>query len=430
MEAAPRTLKEARLPSYREEWGRAMQRELQMCRDFKSYDLVRRPKDHTVMSTTWTFTRKPEERFKVRWEAQGYAQSAGIDYDETFSPVCRFGSVRLILDFANEHDRLVHHLDTTNAFLHAPLINYDVYVNQPPGFIQTDPESCEECVCKLKRSLYGLKQSSLNWFRIFNNKLREFGFKPLRSDQWVLLFQREEKIAIVTVYVDDVLITGSDNDILTEVNSFITNAFAVKDLGEVSMIIGVTVTRESKGGTLHYTLLPDEVPLPNSGDSQLLADDTKRRYQEITGALVYLQSCTRPDLSFSVLQLARHINRPSKRHMSAAKRTLRFVQGTRYTSFPYHRGHFKLHGNAALSWPSHKQSLVTRSSTECELVSLVEATDKARYLWTFLQEIGHDAAPVPIMEDNKGTFDLAQHASFSKRTKHITVRVRYMHEQV
>ncbi|CAM9618624.1 unnamed protein product [Discosporangium mesarthrocarpum] len=113
-------------------------------------------------------------------------------YDETFSPVSRFGSVRLILAFANEHDWPVHHLNATSAFLQAPLIDYDVYVNQPPGFIQADPESGEEYACKLKHSLYGLKQSSLNRFRTFTNKLREFGFKPLNSDQCVL-FQREEK---------------------------------------------------------------------------------------------------------------------------------------------------------------------------------------------------------------------------------------------
>ncbi|CAN0163897.1 unnamed protein product, partial [Discosporangium mesarthrocarpum] len=174
----------------------------------KTYDLVRRPKDQTVVSTKWVFTRKPDGRFKV---AHGYTQSAGIDYDETFSPVCRFGSVRLTLAFANEHNWPVHHLDATNTFLQAPFIDYDVYVNQPPGFIQTDPESGEEYVCKLKRSLYGPKLSSFNWFRIFTNKRREFGFKPLSSDQCVLLFQREEKMAIVVVCVDDNLIIGSDN---------------------------------------------------------------------------------------------------------------------------------------------------------------------------------------------------------------------------
>ncbi|CAN0276245.1 unnamed protein product [Discosporangium mesarthrocarpum] len=123
--------------------------------------------------------------------------------------------------------------------------------------------------------------------------------------------------------------TGSDNDILTEVKSFITNAFMMKDLGEVPTILGVTVTRDSKRGTLSLnqslycqTILDRFgmtrlqlyiLSLTNSDDSQLLADDAKRRCQEITGALVYLQLCTRPDLSFSVLRLARHMNRPSKK---------------------------------------------------------------------------------------------------------------------
>ncbi|CAM9699233.1 unnamed protein product, partial [Discosporangium mesarthrocarpum] len=87
-------------------------------------------------------------------------------------------------------------------------------------------------------------------------------------------------------------------------------------------------------------------------------------------------------------------------------------------------------GHAALTWSSHRQSMVTKSSTECEVVSLIEATDEAKYLATFLTELGHDPRPVPIMVDNKGTEDLAQHGAFSKRIKHITVRVRYMHDQV
>ncbi|CAM9735481.1 unnamed protein product [Discosporangium mesarthrocarpum] len=87
-------------------------------------------------------------------------------------------------------------------------------------------------------------------------------------------------------------------------------------------------------------------------------------------------------------------------------------------------------GNAAVTWSSHRQSMVTKSSTECELVSLIEATDKAKSLATFPTELGHDPRPVPIMEDNKGTADLAQHGAFFKRTKHIAVRVRYMHDPV
>ncbi|CAN0130675.1 unnamed protein product, partial [Discosporangium mesarthrocarpum] len=87
-------------------------------------------------------------------------------------------------------------------------------------------------------------------------------------------------------------------------------------------------------------------------------------------------------------------------------------------------------GNAALTWSSHRQSMATKSPTECELGSLIEATDEAKYLATFLTELGHDPRPVPIMEDNKGTADLAQHVAFYKRTKHITVRVRYMHDEV
>ncbi|CAM9465609.1 unnamed protein product, partial [Discosporangium mesarthrocarpum] len=93
-------------------------------------------------------------------------------------------------------------------------------------------------------------------------------------------------------------------------------------------------------------------------------------------------------------------------------------------------GYIFLLGHATLTWSSHRQAMVTKSSTECELVSLIEATDEAKYLATFLTELGHDPQPVPITKNNKGTADLAQHGAISKHTKHITVRVRYMHDQV
>ncbi|CAM9873731.1 unnamed protein product, partial [Discosporangium mesarthrocarpum] len=203
----------------------------------------------------------------------------------------------------------------------------------------------------------------------------------------------------------------------------------------------------------NVTHLPGEI-IPPGDQKPPLDSDHNLRYQASTGAFISLQTSTRPDLSFSVLQLLRHMNTPTKGHFSAVKRTLRYLKGTTGLFITYQRGHFKLRGyldaayssdektsksmggyisflgNAALTWSSHRQSMVAKSSKECELVSLIEATDEAKYLATFLTELGHDPRPVPIMEYNKGTADLAQHGAFSRRTKHITVCVRYMHDQV
>ncbi|CAM9655758.1 unnamed protein product, partial [Discosporangium mesarthrocarpum] len=148
------------------------------------------------------------------------------------------------------------------------------------------------------------------------------------------------------------------------------------------------------------------------------------------------------------------MNAPTKGHFGTVKRKLRYFKETTSISISYHCGHFCLRGyvdaayaskekmskstggyifflgNTASTWSSHSQSMVTKSSTECELVSLIEATDEAKCLATFLTDLGRDLRPVPIMEDRKGTADLAQHDAFSKRTKLITVCVRYIREQV
>ncbi|CAM9687582.1 unnamed protein product, partial [Discosporangium mesarthrocarpum] len=249
--------------------------------------------------------------------------------------------------------------------------------------------------------------------------------------------------------------------------------YVIKDLGEVTKILGIRIVRD--GEKIHLSLDQKDYAesilerfgmaecnlthlmgkiIPPDDQKPPLDSDHRRRYQAITGAFIYLQTSTRSDLSSSVLQLSRQMKAPTKGYFGAVKRTLQYLKGTTDLAITYQRGHFILRGYvdaayasdektsksiggyilflgyAALTWSSHRQSMVTKCSTECELVSLIKATDKAKYLATFLPELGHDSWPVPITEDSKGTAVLAQHGAFSKRTKHITVRVHYMHDQV
>ncbi|CAN0049551.1 unnamed protein product [Discosporangium mesarthrocarpum] len=138
-----------------EGWHRAMIRELQKTKEFDTFDLVRPPTDRNTLGSRWVFGRKHDGTLKARWVTQGFSQSSGLDYGETFSPVCRMGSVRLILALSNEKDLPVYHMDATNAFLQSPIGPSEDYVKQPSGFIQNDSKTGEEYVCKLKRSLYG-----------------------------------------------------------------------------------------------------------------------------------------------------------------------------------------------------------------------------------------------------------------------------------
>ncbi|CAM9456827.1 unnamed protein product [Discosporangium mesarthrocarpum] len=219
-----------------EGWHRAMIRVLQKTKEFDTFDLVRPPTDRNIVGSRLVFARKQDGTQKARWVAQGFSQSNGLDYGETFSPVCRIGSVRLILALANKKDWPVYHMYDTNAFLKSPVGPYEVYVKQSPGSIQIDPKAGEEYVCKLKRSLYGLLNSSLNWFNTLNDALRKIVFIPLASHQCVLVLRQCSDQIIVTIRVDDNLLTGNNPELITEVKSSLHERFLVKDLGEVSKI--------------------------------------------------------------------------------------------------------------------------------------------------------------------------------------------------
>jgi hypothetical protein len=225
-----------------------MKEELLALQKNKTWELVDLPTGKKAVGCKWVFTIKqtPEgkvDRYKARLVAKGYSQTYGIDYDETFAPVAKMGTVRTLISCAANFGWPLHQLDVKNAFLHGDL-QEEVYMEIPPGFAN---EQTLGKVCKLKKSLYGLKQSPRAWFDRFRRALCDMGYSQCNGDHTVFYKHQGSHITILAVYVDDIVITGDDVEEIKRLKERLGRAFEVKDLGPLRYFLGIEMARSAKG---------------------------------------------------------------------------------------------------------------------------------------------------------------------------------------
>jgi hypothetical protein len=212
-------------------WGRAMEEYAALLANH-TWDLVPRPPDANVVTGKWLFRHKLTSdgslnRYKARWVLRGFTQRPGEDYDETFSPVVRFATVRTVLSLALSRDWAIHQLDVKNVFLHGTLTE-TVYCNQPTSFVD---EARPDLVCRLNRSLYGLKQAPRAWYSHFASYLTSIGFVEAKSDMSLFIYRRGNDTVFLLLYVDDIVLTASTADLLQRTIVALQREFAMKDLG-------------------------------------------------------------------------------------------------------------------------------------------------------------------------------------------------------
>ncbi len=461
------------------EWRTAMDKELASLRQHDVADLIPEsevPEHSKVIGSRWVFRVKSDGRFKARLVAQGYHQRVGIDCNEIYAPVCRMVSQRILLATAAERNWTVMQMDVVTAFLQSR-VQEDVYVKQAPGYEARDPVSGELQVMKLKKSLYGLRQSPLNWFNTINDKLQSIGFKPTGSDPCMYIHGSCEDYVMMTLYVDDILLTGESPATLTRLKTELTQQFDIADMGEADQVVGMDINRDSETGTIRIsqegyvrTLLKkfdmeeckavDTPGVPAQellkcpkGATRLNFEET-RKYQAIVGSLIYLSSCTRWDICYAVNQLTRAMSEPYDVHMTAAKRVIRYLRGKTNVELVYRKsgniltgfcdssyitpdpdnlrsssGYIFYLGNNIISFASRMQRLVALSSTESEIIALTEATKEAKYLVDLLGELGIIKTRQCFMQvDNMGAILLTEECKYSPRTKHIGVRLHALRQ--
>ena len=350
------------------------------------------------------------ERYKARLVARGFSQQYGLDYEETFSPVAKITTIRVLLALAACKSWSLWQMDVKNAFLHGEL-DKDIYMEQPRGF---ESKIHPDYVCKLKKALYGLKQAPRAWYGKIGEFLVQSGFKVAPSDSSLFVKAKEGRLAIVLVYVDDLIITGDYSEEIQRTRENLSVRFQMKELGELKHFLGLEVERTKEGLFLgqqkyakdllqRYGMLdckPISTPMdPNvrlqEDEGNDLEDMTM--YRQLVGSLIYL-TLTRPDISYPVGVVSRYMSKPKKPHLDAVKHILRYVKGTINFGIMYKKtidcqvmgycdadyagdsctrrsttGYFFSLGSGAISWFSKRQPTVALSSTEAEYRSTAMA---------------------------------------------------------
>ena len=208
----------------------------------ETWTLVPRPIDANVVSCKWVYSLKysPDgsiARYKARLVARGFSQAYDLDYHETFSPVARLSSIRVLFSIALDQSWPLYHLDVSNAFLYGDL-DEKVFMEQPPGYI-AQGESSE--VCLLKKAIYGLKQSPRAWFHKFSQLLFSYGFVSTVSDPTVMRKRTPHGCVILAVYVDDIIITGSDAAKVIATKAYLAQHFVTRDLSPPRYFLGLEI---------------------------------------------------------------------------------------------------------------------------------------------------------------------------------------------
>ncbi len=476
----PNSVEEALHGKHSVQWKEAMQSEYSSLLKNETWELVPPPERTNVVGSRWVLKVKRGEdgsvdRFKARLVAQGFSQTKGVDYDEVFSPVVRQTSVRTLLALANAQDYEVHQMDVKTAFLNG-VLDCDIYMYQPEGFVDPDRP---EYVCKLQRSIYGLKQSARCWNATLDEYLTSVGYRKSDADSCIYLKSVREgnghiSFVILGVYVDDLVPVSNNSTLLKAEKVALCERFDMVDQGEISYLLGMSIKRDRQSRTLTISQpsylekvlkrfgmensKPVATPIePGKRFQQMESEEDAfdvEMYRQAIGCLTYASTSTRPDLAAAVGMLAQYMSKPSKEHWAGVKRILRYIRGTLNYGLKFQAHHeakligfsdadwagdvdtrrstfgyvFQLGG---VSWSSRRQTTVAKSSTEAEYVALSSCTQEAVWLRRLLKNLGKDMTlPTVIYEDNQGAIELAKNSKFHSRTKHIDISHHFVRERV
>eukprot|EP00253_Pinus_taeda_P032482 PITA_32482 len=408
-------------------WIKAMDEEINAIERNKTWDLVELPKGKEVIGNKWVYKTKCNaegniERHKATLVVKRYKQQYGRDYKETFTPVARMETVRAVLSIAAQNKWKVYQMDVKSAFLNG-VLKEEVYIEQPLGYEKKDEE---HKVCKLKKALYGFKQTPrAMMFILLKN------FKTVMKEEFEMI-----DMGLLRYFLG----------IEVDKNK---NGFFISQARYVNEVLGIFNMQECKAA-----ITPTVMGLKLSKEDNN-KDFDPSLYKSIVGSLMYL-TATRPDIMFPVSLISRFMERPKEVHWQATKSILRYVKGTKrfgilytvsehsdlvgYTDSDWDgsvddrkstSGYVFHMGSGAISWASKKQSIVALSTTEAEYVAATAAACQAIWMRRMLRSLSQEQAKETVIFcDNSSAIALLKNSVFHKRTKHIDTRFHYIRELV
>ncbi|KAM1777797.1 hypothetical protein ACFX11_044412 [Malus domestica] len=454
------------------EWRNAMEEEMAALVKQKTWTLVPLPPNKNLVGCKWIYKIKTHHdgtiaRYKARLVAKGFFQEAGLDYYETFSPVAKPTTVRLMLSLAATKGWRLKQLDVKNAFLHG-FLDEEVYMCQPQGFFDSDHP---KFVCKLDRSLYGLKQAPRAWNERFTRFLLTLGFKSSYADPSLYVKHDGQSVVVLLLYVDDIILSGDNETQVQAVITQLTSEFDMKDLGLLHYFLGLQIEYQPHGLLVHQSMyVSDLLKKTNMLDSKPCTTPCHPNqkllnhgsppfpdpglYRSIVGALQYL-TFTRPDVAYSVNQVCQFMHSPLQSHFVAVKRILRYLRGSMSLGLCFKPGMLDIKaytdvdwagdpndrrsttgfvvflGCNLISWSSKKQHTVSRSSTEAEYRAMATTTAEVVWLQQLLKDLHIPCHDIPFLHcDNISAMALATNPVLHSKAKHIEIDCHFVRERV
>ena len=472
----PQTLTDALNSAEKDKWKNAWEEELSSLAKNNTWVFEPLPADRTAIGCCWLFRRKDDGRYKARLVAKGYSQKLGIDYGETFAPVAKFTTIRVLLALSCQSNWEIRGMDIKTAFLNSEL-EESVYMEVPEGVAipakEILPEYQQPIACRLLKSIYGLKQSPRAWYGRIDKFFRSNNF--IRSESDHSLFINYEQQVILLLYVDDLVLTAPTTEKIDWIRFKLHKEFEMTDLGELSTFLGLEIYRDRQHRRLHLsqtkyickilenhgmtrcnpTTTPADphIRLQKSQQNFEANQSEKKRYQSAVGSLMYAMLGTRPDIAYAVSKVSQYSTNPNSTHWTVVKRIFRYLAGTSnrglyygsqglgsgFTDADWGSGDdrrsiggyaFMLNGSA-ISWNSKKQSTVALSSTEAEYMALTQAVKESIWLQALLLDLGAQRQHEEIRNiyiDNQGALALARNAEFHSRTKHIDIQYHFIRQ--
>jgi hypothetical protein len=495
----------------RKEWEAAIQDELLSHKKNNTWTIVKRTNGMNVIGCKWVFKRKKNVngevvRYKARLVAKGYKQEYGVDYTETFAPVLKYKSLRLLLALsASSIDIIIEQMDVKTAFINAD-VDGDIYVELPEGV-----EGAEGTVLRLLKALYGIKQAPHLWNLKIDAHLKSLGFKQCLKDTCIYIYtiKREHTnttsilshCIIIGLFVDDILVFYHVSNRATwmKLKASLLSTYEMSDLGAASHVLGMRVRRTNEGDILldqnvylnekiiefgmqaanpaptpeddrntttrHTTTTTtqhkqnkNKTPTPPITDA-LLSEGDAQYFRGAVGSLIYASISTRPDLTHAAHSSSRHLQSPSHSHLIAAKRMLRYVRGTTTYGLKFKRwsvndkvvvtigysdadwggdrsdrksttGFCVLLNNNLISWNTKKQPTVALSSSESELMAMVEVMKEVLWVKQLLGELDIPNDTPTVRVDNQSTIKMTNNDTEHDRSKHIDIKHYFVRELV
>ena len=469
----PRTYEEAKELKI---WRDAVKDEKEAMERNHTWDEADLPMKKKAVSSKWVFTIKYKsngeiERYKARLVARGFTQTYGEDFGDTFAPVAKLHTVRIILSLATNLDWELMQMDVKNAFLQGEL-EEEVYMTPPPGLEETVTQGK---VLRLRKAIYGLKQSPRAWYHKLSMTLRDRGFRRSEADHTLFTLSSQSGIIVVLVYVDDIIISGSDKEGIQSTKAYLKSVFDIKDLGLLKYFLGIEVCRSKEGLFLSqrkYTLdllsetgmletksvstpLEDGYKVINEGETEDQPYEDPKNYRRLVGKLIYL-TLTRPDLCFAVNQVSQHMQAPKLHHWKMLERVLRYLSGApgqgiwmgcnKSSSIVGYcdadwagdkedrrstTGYCTFVGGNLVTWKTKKQKVVSCSSAESEYRAMRKLTNELIWMKAVLKDLGiEDSRPITMHCDNQAAIHIASNSMFHERTKHIEIDCHKVRQEV